>query len=284
MTFTFFGIVLSYYPIMIYAVTSGVNTSGKIYEFDEKSHYEFSSTEEYTSTADEGKTYGKLSINANITDITEINGIASYGVESEDVTISYTYGDSLLTAGEDEWHLIDDKSKFVDVIKLDDKIMKGVLILQTSTDGKTWVDDVCKTNVFEEIPTQTESFYSATDVQLVNGCYYRVIVAYETRIKSDPTKVLFVSLDNYENKKQAEVYEFYVYSKNKALDSLKESENKLKYSLGSKVNTGKGNGYSGSNGIEKKDPHYGWELGNFFISGYTRNTKDENGNLVFLKM
>lgn len=283
MTVTFFGIVLSYYPIMIYAVTSGVNVSGKVYEFDEKSHYEFSSAEEYTSTVDDGKTYGKLSINANITDITEINGIASYGVESEDVTISYTYGDSLLTAGEDEWHLIDDKSKVVDVIKLDDRIMKGVLILQTSTDGKTWVDDVCKTNVFEEIPTQTESFYSATDVQLVNGCYYRVIVAYETRIKSDPTKVLFVSLDNYEYKKQAEVYEFYVYSKNKALDFLKESENKLKYSLGSKVNTGKGNGYSGSNGIEKKDPHYGWELGNFFISGYTRNTKDDNGNPVFLK-
>lgn len=82
MTFTFFGIVLSYYPIMIYAVTSGVNISGKIYEFDEKSHYEFSSTEEYTSTADEGKTYGKLSINANITDITEINGIASYGYDN----------------------------------------------------------------------------------------------------------------------------------------------------------------------------------------------------------
>jgi len=37
------------------------------------------------------------------------------------------------------------------------------------------------------------------------------------------------------------------------------------------------------NGIEKKDPHYGWELGNFFISGYTRNTKGDNGNPVFLK-
>ncbi len=277
------GWLLRYYPTIAYAVSSGVNISGMVYEFDEKSHYEFSSVEEYTSTADGGKTYGKLLINGNVTDITEINGIASYGVESEDVTFSYTYGDSLLTADEDEWHLIDDKSKTVDVIKLGDRIMKGVLILQTSMDGKTWVDDVCKTNVFEDIPTQTESFYSATNVQLVNGCYYRVIVAYEARIKSDPTKILFVNLNNYENKKQAEVYEFYVYNKNKDLDSLIESKNKLKYSLGSKVNTGKGNGYSGSNDIEKKDPHYGWELGNFFVSGYTRNTKDENGNPVFLK-
>lgn len=282
-TFAFFGWVLSNYPIMVYAESSGVNVSGKVYEFDKKSHYELSSAGEYTLTADGGETYGKLLINGNITDTSEIGGIASYGIESENVTLSYTYGDSLLTAGDDEWQLTDDKSKTVDNIKLDDRIMKGVLILQTSTDGKTWVDDVCKTNVFEEIPTQTESFYSATDVQLVNGCYYRVIVAYKTRIKSDPTKILFVNLDNYEYKKQAEVYEFYVYSKKESSDALEEPENTLKYSLGSKANTGKDNGYSGSNDIAKKDPHYGWELGNFFVSGYTRNTKDENGNPVFLK-
>lgn len=282
-SFTFFGWVLSNYPIMVYAVSSGVNVFGKVYEFDKKSHYEFSSADEYTLTSDDGETYGKLSINGNITDTSEIDGIASYGIESKNVTFSYTYGDSLLTAGEGEWHLTDDKSKTVDYIELNERIMKGVLILQTSTDGLTWVDDVCKTNVFEEIPTQTGSFYSATDVQLVNGCYYRVIVAYETRIISDPTKILFASLDNYEYKKQAEVYEFYVYSKNESLDALVESKNTLKYSLGSKVNTGKDNGYSGSNDIENKDPHYGWELGNFFVSGYTRNTKDENSNPVFLK-
>jgi|LSQX01.1.fsa_nt_gb hypothetical protein len=283
MVFTFLGWVLNSDPIMAYAVSSGVNVSGKVYKFDKKSHYEFSSSDEYTSTADGGETYGKFLINGNITDTSEINGIASYGVESDVVKLSYTYGDSLLTADEDEWHLNYDKSKTVDDLELDERIMKGVLILQTSTDGITWVDDVCKTNAFEEIPIQTESFYSATDMQLVNGCYYRVIVAYETRIKSNPTKVLFVSLDNYEYKKQAEVYEFYVYSKNESLNVLEEPDSKLKYSLGSKVNTGKDNGYSDSNDIEKKDPHYGWELGNFFVSGYTRNTKDENGNPVFLK-
>jgi len=282
MVYVIFGWVLSY-PIMVYAVSGGINVSGKVYEFDEKSHYEFSIADEYILTTDGGETYGKLSINGNITDTSELNGTASYSIESEDVTLSYTYGDSVLTADDDEWHLIDDKSKTVDDIELDDRIMKGVLILQTSTDGKTWVDDVIKTNVFEEIPTQTESFYSVTDIQLVNGCYYRVIIAYETRIKSNPTKILFASLDNYEYKKQAEVYEFYLNSKNKSLDALDKSENKLKYSLGSKVNTGKDNGYSGSVAIDKKDPHYGWDLGNFFVSGYTRNTKDENGNPVFLK-
>lgn len=275
--------VLSYYPIMVYAVSSGVNVSGKVYEFDEKSHYEFSSFDEYTSTSDGGKTYGRLTINGNITDIAEINGIASYCIEGENVTISYVYEDSLLLADEDAWHLTDDKSKIVNDIELDEKIMKGVLILQTSKDGRVWVDDFCKTNIFEDVPTQAEPFYNVNDVQLINGCYYRVIVAYQTRIKSESTKILFVDLDKYEYKKQAEVYEFYVYSKDKSTDALSKSDNKLKYSLGYTVNTGKDNGYSGSNSIGMKDPHYGWELGSFFVSGYTRNTKDEDGNPVFLK-
>jgi len=35
--------------------------------------------------------------------------------------------------------------------------------------------------------------------------------------------------------------------------------------------------------ISKKDPHYGWELGNFFVSGYTDEITDNNENTVFLK-
>ena len=56
-----------------------------------------------------------------------------------------------------------------------------------------------------------------------------------------------------------------------------------KYYLGSVVNTGENNGYSEEKPLELKDPHYGWKLGHFFVSGYTRTTKDEQGNLVFLK-
>jgi hypothetical protein len=54
-------------------------------------------------------------------------------------------------------------------------------------------------------------------------------------------------------------------------------------SLGSVVNTGKDNGYSESNPLDLKDPHYGWTVGDFFISGYTRDTTDADGTPVFLK-
>ena len=44
------------------------------------------------------------------------------------------------------------------------------------------------------------------------------------------------------------------------------------------------NGYAGgSSTLDLKDPHYGWTLGRFFVSGYTRATKDDTGTPVFLK-
>lgn len=57
----------------------------------------------------------------------------------------------------------------------------------------------------------------------------------------------------------------------------------LRYSLGSKNRVDKVNGYVGTKTITSSDPHYGWDLGNFFVSGYTSYEKDSDGNMVFLK-
>lgn len=48
------------------------------------------------------------------------------------------------------------------------------------------------------------------------------------------------------------------------------------------TNTGLDNGYSGSGPIGIDDPHYGWRLGRFVVSGYTSKVKAE-GTDVFLK-
>lgn len=55
------------------------------------------------------------------------------------------------------------------------------------------------------------------------------------------------------------------------------------YYLGSPVNTGKDNGFSKKDPIKEGDPHYGWELGRFFVSGYTRVNASDSKNPVFLK-
>ena len=49
------------------------------------------------------------------------------------------------------------------------------------------------------------------------------------------------------------------------------------------VNTGVDNGYSKTNTIQGTDKHYGWRLGRFFVSGYTRVTENTTDNPVFIK-
>jgi len=61
---------------------------------------------------------------------------------------------------------------------------------------------------------------------------------------------------------------------------VKANENR--YNMGEAVNTGKDNGYSEEHEIDEDDPHYGWELGRFYLTGYTRHV-DYEGEDVFLK-
>ena len=49
------------------------------------------------------------------------------------------------------------------------------------------------------------------------------------------------------------------------------------------VNAGLDTGYSDKKEITRDDPHFGWELGKFNLTGYTRVTNEETDNPVFLK-
>ena len=49
------------------------------------------------------------------------------------------------------------------------------------------------------------------------------------------------------------------------------------------VNTELDNGYSKNNMIKNGDPHYGWKLGKFALSGFSSKRKDEDGNYILLK-
>ncbi len=62
-----------------------------------------------------------------------------------------------------------------------------------------------------------------------------------------------------------------------------DADEDRQFYLGTAVNTGKDNGFSGSGTIAQSDPHFGWNLGRFFVTGYTSNTTDDAGNPVFLK-
>ena len=252
---------------------------GKVYEFDKNDDYDISESDKSSST-DKVETYGEFSLLGDIGNISEKNGVPAYEVTSGNLDLYYTYSDALLKAEEKKWHLVADKGKKLDGNKLDKKILKGAIILQTSKDRKNWTDIKCLTNAFDDEPVRTETLYKTTDVQILNGCYYRIIVAYKTEKLEKIKKIAFVPVKDYEYKKTAEVYEFYAYSPS---TEQEVSESEQTYALGKKTRAKEFDGYSGSSEIEKKDIHYNWDIGQFFVGGFTDKVKEPDGNVVFLK-
>ena len=66
-----------------------------------------------------------------------------------------------------------------------------------------------------------------------------------------------------------------------ALPMAARAENQVYY-LGSTVNAGTDDGYSKDDALTEKDPHYGWSLGRFYVTGFT-NVQREGNKVTFLK-
>lgn len=259
-----------------YAKESSITVKGNVYEFSSNAHYEFSS-----ATASNGNSFGSFNISGSLKSAGNKNGIPAYSVSSESANFQYTYSQSRLNVSETEWHLIDDKTKKVDEISLDKNISSGAIIIQSSKNGVDWITDVTMTDIFADSTDLSDALYTTKGIQLENGCYYRVIVAYELQRKVGEGRILFIPTEEKEEKKVAEVYEFYAVSSEITGTTTGAAATPRK-EMGQKVNTGKDNGFSGNNAIDKDDPHYGWNLGTFVVNGYTRETSD-NGAPVFLK-
>ena len=274
-----FMVLFHLFSAIIYASAGKTQVPGKVYEGNEDNHYQFSEMESFGET-NEDNTYGVFSIGGNLSDAGSKDQVPVYEEEGGKLSFFYNYGDTLLNAGEDQWHVTEDKSRQIDDLTLEQDIQKGAIILQTSKDRLNWIDEVVMTNAFADTPVRTEDIYSATDVQLINGCFYRVIVAYELGIRTEDSNFLFINTDQYDYRKCVEVYEFYA-----CTDSGQEraADSDQTYSLGSKVRVENFDGYSGEKEIDRDDIHYGWNLGNFFVSGYTDEVVGTDGRITFLK-
>lgn len=269
-------ILIMLFSVSVYATADNTVANGKLFEFGKDDHYEFSASDTFAST-DEADTYGDFAVNGNIADISSKDGVPSYEVSEGNLSVSYNYSDAVLNADVDSWHLVEDESKKLNDLELDSNILKGAIIVQTSKDRLNWVNRSVLLNAFAEIPVRTDAIYETTDVELLNGCYYRVLVAYELRIRMEANKVLFVNADKYDYKKCVEVYEFFAF-----IDDGIADKNTQPYNIGSKVKVEKFDGYAGEKPADSKDPHVNWKLGQFYINGYTATT-EKNGNVVFLK-
>ena len=282
-TVIFSSVITLSTPLTVCAKEITENVSGDYYEFEKNSKYELSDSTANSMTSTDAM-YGLFSIKGDMKAIADVNGVPAYEIQDANVQIAYKQNSGYVNASDDAWHLIDDKSKTVDGMKLDSDILSGAVILQTSLTGDSWITDVVYTDVRGEESEYTTNFYTSKDIQQVNGCYYRIIVVYELNKKNKVDK----SITNWagtkqEYKKCAEVYEFYLIDSSENSAGATQATATPRKELGTKINTGKDNGYSGNEAIVNKDPHYGWDIGTFFVNGYTRETSDYAGNPIFLK-
>lgn len=259
-----------------------VNPDGYVYEFGEDNEYTVPDDTSSATKENGTNVIGDFSING---DIETISGSESnlYVVKDGSVSFSYSFDSSILNKADDEWHIVEDKDKKINGKKYDDNISNGAIVIETSLDGKKWVEDKVLFDVFTSNSNLSGPIYTSKDIQLDNGCYYRFTVVYKMEKRVDDSKVLFVTKKNYDKKKVAERYIVSLISDAALNGDTAQPDAEPHKDLGSKTYTGKDNGYSGKEAIDKDNPHYGWDLGTFFVNGYTRETTDSNNNPIFLK-
>ena len=254
--FTAIIMCCSFSGVIAYAQNGSYEPAGKFYEFDKGSHYEIDSG---TPLPTKTVPLGTFSVNGNAKSISVKNGVESY--EIKDGSMKFTYKPGSLYTGDTatDWHIIDDKSKVINGYTLSENILKASIIVQSSLTGEDsdWITDVEKTNVVGNNEFDPNIYFSR-EIQQINGCYYRVIVAYELRKQIEDTKVLFASFDTYEYKKCAEVYRFYlINSDENASDSISPEAKPFK-ELGKVKKVVKDKGYYDEEAWDDKDPHFNY--------------------------
>ena len=201
--------------------------------------------------------------------------VPAYLVKGDELSIKFKYDISLRNADKQSWHINEADEKSVDGIELDNKIGDGALLFQTSRDRKKWVTALKITDINYDVGF--DSYIN--DIQLINGCYYRIILAYELKkdVNANEKKILGIGKDQSLIKRNAEVYEFYALKE--AFDTVAIGKT---YSFPAMDFTYKTNdNYVGKSKVKNdKNLHYGWELGTFCLSGYTDKGDD---NDVYLK-
>lgn len=151
---------------------------------------------------------GTLNVTGKIIETTTCSGTKAYGV-SGNVAFSYTYDTSIAGAPENQWHIIEDKEKKVNGVKLDASILSGALIIQRSYDGEKYEDAVNPVLDFFNASTSGATLYTTSGEDISKGVYLRFILAYKTERKNDAPH-WYAPWSWSESHRHMEVYDLYI--------------------------------------------------------------------------
>lgn len=259
----------------IEAKASSTSPKGVQYQFDEDCKYVVSEAQAKSDIA--GKTqFGTFSLDGNISSIDDKNGMQAFQVSKGTVVLKYDVNTEL--------SVVEDKVKKVSNATLDSNVLKGTVIVQSSMDGENWIVDKAITDIANPDSGFDSIVYETNDVQQTNGCYFRVVVAYKTKTLVEESSFAIFDTSDYETVRWAEVYKFYLIDKNQGQQtSSNTSKRKVFQDIEYRTKTDTDSGYTGTNDETVDDPHYGWNLGDFIINGYTEDEVDSDGTPIIYK-
>ena len=151
-----------------------VDVEPVVMEFKGKSTYSLSGKK--ANKVNENKTMGEMLLKGDLNQFDSANK-SEFLVNDGMVSFCYEASSKKMKATDKKWHLVNDSSKKVDDISLDGKMNKGVAIVQSSPDNNTWTTRKVVTDFFNK-KKSNKKLYTTTDIELDNGCYYRVVIAY----------------------------------------------------------------------------------------------------------
>ena len=253
------ALILTIIPLLIsISVTSNAaQTTTKInnvyYDFGSDGDYAITGATAYGTSAN---TLGTFSITGNTSSISTVNGYTAFDVMSDVVSFDYTIGSLYTTDDEYKWNIINDKTKDFDGGKLESNVQNGAVLVQASLTGDEWITEAVYYDVLGEKSTYTPTIYSTKTLQQINGCYYRIIVLYKLKRRVADTTYGIVTVKNYEEKRCAEVYSFYLIDSSENTSDATKPDAEPRMVLGETINTGKDNGFSGDIPIDNDDPHF----------------------------
>lgn len=195
--------------VNVCAKTVEKNPDATLYQMKDSKAYVINSKYEVTEMIYGEETLGTFYLSGDISKETTYGGITAYGTNDK-ISFGYKYDGSYQSKNKSKWNLISDNTKEVNGTELDKKIKKGVIIVQKSSDGENWKNTTDSSFDFSNKNKNGSSIYTTTTKELLNGTYYRIIVAYRMgRVIGEEG---FFKTDVYEYRKCVEVYEFFVCS------------------------------------------------------------------------
>ncbi len=177
--------------------TSALTIEGKHYEIPANKKYTYT---DYEPIGEGNVSAGKLEIRGDSIEKEKFGGKVAYGVTGNAAFV-FKYNNTLRTEDSKKWHIVKDKTKNVNGRKLDSNILKGVLLIQKSSNGKDYTDAANPVCDFFNTPDSEKEFYKTGGSDKDKGVFYRITIAYKVEKKEgwfpEDTRVV-------------DLYEFYV--------------------------------------------------------------------------